>query len=79
MNSISYIFFQTTSYLSIKDKTTWLLITATSISTTDTVYKLRQSNGSFLNQLGILVSLLMVHKVMEKSQRRKKETASDCV
>lgn len=79
MNSISYIFFQTTSYLSIKDKTTWLLITATSISTTDTVYKLRQSNGSFLNQLGILVSLLMVHKVMERAKEEKRNSIRLCL
>lgn len=79
MNSINYIFFQNTSYLSIKKKTTWLLITATSISTIDTVYKLRQSNGSFLNQLGKLVSLLMVHKVMERGKEEKRNSMRLCL
>ena len=79
MNSINYIFFQNTSYLSIKEKTTWLLITATSISTIDTVYKLRQSNGSFLNQLGKLVSLLMVHKAMERGKEEKRNSIRLCL
>lgn len=79
MNSINYIFFQNTSYLSIQEKTTWLLITATSISTMDIVYKLRQSNGSFLNQPGKSVSLLMVHKVMERGKEEKRNSIRLCL
>lgn len=79
MNSINSIYFQNTSYFSIKEKTTWLLITATSISTMDIVYKLRQSNGSFLSQLGKSVSLLMVHKVMERGKEEKRNSLRWCL